>query len=280
MFANLGMYHPQVVHFVIVLLIMGVVFRLISLTGKLSFTGPAATTLIILGTLAAQAALITGDKASGPVERIPGVQSAVQGHEKWADRTRNIFVVISLLEIAGLVLLRKGRPGTARGLWVASALVGLAGLGSVYKTGEKGGAIVYGYAGGPGIRSGNPSDVKRLLVSGLYNEAMLERRQGQKEEAARHFEELTRLIPKGPLVQLLAVESQLHDRQNPRGALDALAKLPATTDPRQRTRRDMVRVEAYTQLGNQDSARAIMNQLKSSNPSNPFVKRLADSLHL
>lgn len=202
--ANLGVYHPQIVHFVIVLLMIGVAFRIASLTGRLAFTGPAAATLIILGTIAAQLAIMTGDQASEPAEQIPGVRSAVQDHEEWAYRTRNVFIVVSLLEIAGLIFLRRDNRSVARRVWAASALVGILGVASVYATGERGGAIVYKYAGGPGIRSGEPEDVRRLYISGLYNEAMLDRKEGRKADAARRIDELARMLPKNKAVRLLA----------------------------------------------------------------------------
>ena len=66
---NLAANHPQIIHFAIALLLMGVAFRWISLTGKLKFTGPTATTLLILGTIAAVLAVKSGDDAHGPVER-------------------------------------------------------------------------------------------------------------------------------------------------------------------------------------------------------------------
>ena len=40
--------HPQIVHFTIVLVIIGVTFRLVSLLGRPAFAGPAAATLLIL----------------------------------------------------------------------------------------------------------------------------------------------------------------------------------------------------------------------------------------
>lgn len=79
---NIGAFHPQIVHVVVALLIVGVVFRLVSLTGRLTFTGPAAATLILLGTLAAVAAVQSGTPAHGGVERIPGARAAVQAHEE------------------------------------------------------------------------------------------------------------------------------------------------------------------------------------------------------
>jgi hypothetical protein len=39
---NIGVYHPAIVHFAVALLVVGVIFRWISLTGRAAFTGPAA----------------------------------------------------------------------------------------------------------------------------------------------------------------------------------------------------------------------------------------------
>ena len=75
------MYRPQIVHFAIALLVTGVVFRLVSLSGKLAFTNPSALVLILAGTVAAVLAAKSGTEAHGPVERIPGARAAVQEHE-------------------------------------------------------------------------------------------------------------------------------------------------------------------------------------------------------
>ena len=83
---NIATFHPQIVHFVVALLVVGVAMRLVSLTGRLKFTGPAAATLILLGTVAAFAAVQSGTQAHGPVERIPGVRAAVVEHEAAGDR--------------------------------------------------------------------------------------------------------------------------------------------------------------------------------------------------
>src|ERR1043166_4144839 len=67
---NIGSYHPVIVHFAIALLITGVAFRWLSLTGRAPFAGPAAATLLIAGTVAAGLAAHSGLDAHGPVERI------------------------------------------------------------------------------------------------------------------------------------------------------------------------------------------------------------------
>ena len=148
---NLAAYHPEVVHFVVALLFVGVFLRLVSLSGWFSFANPAAATLILLGTLASVAAVRSGQDAHGPVERVPGSYAAVVDHEEWGERARNLFLGISGLELIALTLWALGsrRARLAAGL---SAIAGLVGLFAVYEAAEHGGELVYGYAGGVGIR--------------------------------------------------------------------------------------------------------------------------------
>src|SRR5512134_3236904 len=166
---DIGVFHPQVVHFAVALLFAGVVARWVSLTGKLTWIGPGATALLLAGTLAAVAAVHSGDDAHGPVERVPGARPAVIAHEDWGKRARNLFLAVVGIEIVALAL--GGRPGVRRGLLVASAVVGLAGGVALFEAAEHGGEVVYSYAGGVGLRSGDPEDVSRLLVAGLYHQA-------------------------------------------------------------------------------------------------------------
>ena len=44
--------HPQIVHVTIILALVGVLCRLVSLTGRVAFAGPAASTLLIAAALA------------------------------------------------------------------------------------------------------------------------------------------------------------------------------------------------------------------------------------
>ncbi len=271
---DIGVFHPQIVHFVIAFLILGVVARVLSLLplgDRFRFVGPMATVLIVLGTLAAVAAVQSGMDAHGPVERVPGARAAVVEHEEWGERARNAFLFIAGFEL--LALLAGSRRRLAQGIRVVSAIAGLVGLWVLYEAGEHGGELVYDYAGGVGIRSGQPDDVKRLLVAGLYHNARLARDAGRAEEAARLTDELLRQMPEDATVRFLAVESTLRDRSDARAALLALADVQvAEEDWRLQLRRTSLTVDAYRALGAPDSARAAIDDLRRRFPDHPRIK--------
>ena len=97
----MGALHPQVVHFTIVLAIVGVAFRLISLLGKPAFASPAATTLLLLAAASSVVSVRTGTAAHGPVERAPGARPAVMEHEEWGERTQAMLLIVGAFEILG-----------------------------------------------------------------------------------------------------------------------------------------------------------------------------------
>lgn len=271
---DIGPFHPQIVHFVIALLGVGVGLRWVSLTGKLPFTSPAATTLLLLGTVAAVLAVASGTAAHDVVERIPGVGGAVRIHEEWGERTRNLFLVISALELGGLALMK--RPAWRRGVLLVSAVLGLVGVYFVYQVGDKGGDLVYSYAGGPGLRTGDTADIGRLFTAGVYEQAMLDRRDGRHEQAAALIDQLAGRDPGDTALQLLRIESLLRDRNDPQATLAELRRLaPPGDNPRLRLRVDMLAADAYEAAGMADSARAVLQRLVQDFPN---FRRLRERL--
>ncbi len=263
---NIGAYHPIIVHFAITLLTLGVVFRWVSLTGRAPFTGPAAATCLLLGAAAAFLAVHSGTDAHGPVERIPGVRQAVMDHEDAGHWARNVFLVVALLEIGALVAKKRSVHVARVALW-GSAVVGIFGFAAILKAADKGGDLVYEYAGGVGIRTGDTADVNRLYLAGVYQAAQQARALHDSTRAAALFTQLEREFPTDTNVRLLAIESLLRDRDNARAALTALARFPMRPDDRRlQLRVGFLKADAYAAVGKPDSARVVLERLGSAYP--------------
>lgn len=272
----IGSYHPQVVHFVIALAIVGVVLRLVSLTGRVAFAGPAAATLILIAAAASVAAVESGEQAHGPSERVPGARNAVVEHEEWGERARNVLLVVGALELLALALARRGK---ARYLHLASGLVGLAALFVLYEAGEHGGRLVYAYAGGVGLQRQDPADVGHLLLAGLYHQAELDRKAGHSEDAAALVDLAARRFPGDVEVQLLRAESALVDRKDAAAATAALSAItPPADQPRLRVRHAILLADALVASGQRDAARASLLSLAAQFPDDPRLKRKLQEL--
>jgi len=281
---DIGIFHPQIVHFVVALLFVGVIARVITLLPlgalgqRLAFGNPMALTLILVGTVAAVAAVQSGHDAHDPVERIPGVGQAVRDHEDLGEDTRNIFLVVAALELAAVALASR-KATWSRIARYAGAAVGIAGLVVLFQAAEHGGDLVYAYGGGPGLRSGDTTDVRRLLVAGLFNEAQTARKAGRKDEAARLTTELVAHMPGDPAATLIAAQSQLQDKNDARGALATLAKIQAPdSNFRLVMGKGITSAQAYEALGLNDSARMVLEGLKSKFPQSRRIQQELDRL--
>jgi uncharacterized membrane protein len=254
---NLAAYHPQIVHFVIGLLFVGVAMRVVSLTGKFRFTVPAGMTLILIGTIAAWLAVKSGVEAHGPVERIPGARAAVMEHEEHGILARNVFLVVAALEIIAFAMTRREKlVRKAYWVYVGSAAVGLFGAYQLYEAGEHGGELVYSYGGGPGLRTGNPADNERLLLAGLYNQAMADRKAGRNAEAAELMAMLGKRYPLDTTAQILNAESLFLDAKKPTDALTALNLVQvAPADARLQARVATLKADIYLALGTPEAAK-------------------------
>lgn len=279
MLPNIGYWHPQLVHFVVALLVVGVVGRVVSLVlraQRWAFVGPAAAALIWLGTVASVLAVKSGTDAHGPVERIPGARAAVVEHEELGERVRNVFLVVAALELAALAL---GSRPARRWVLVGSGVIGVAGLAVLYEAAEHGGELVYRYAGGVGIRYGDSTDVGRLLVAGLYQQALQDRAAKRPEAAAQWFELLASRFPEDPAIQLLRAESLVLDRKDGRGALAVLARVTLPQDnPLLVSRRELIKADAYLAAGLPDSALATLETLSAKFPNNQRIKQRLEQL--
>jgi len=137
----------------------------------------------------------------------------------------------------------------------------------LYEAGDHGGDLVYSYGGGVGVRSGDTTDVHRVLVAGLYDNLQLARKAGRHDEAARLTDQLQTMMPGDTSVRMLRIQSMVRDRQDARGALAALDSITvAPTNRRLRFQKALLQAEALDSAGMRDSARAVLTGLKKENP--------------
>jgi uncharacterized membrane protein len=270
---NIASFHPQIVHFIVVLGFVGVGLRLLSLVVKVEWIKPAATVALLAAAVCSVLAARSGDQAHQPAERIPGAREAVQEHEELGERARNLFLLVAGFEILALAMRKKEK--VRRVALVGSAVAGVVAAFFLFEAAEHGGNLVYGYAGGVGTRSGKPEDIKHLLVAGLYNAARAERESGDTASAARLTEELARQMPADVDVSLLAVRSLLVDRHNPDAAMAALDALTIPPDsPRMAIQAGLLRSDVFVARGQLDSARAALKRVGAQFPDNPQVQRM------
>jgi uncharacterized membrane protein len=279
---NLAQFHPQVVHFAVALLILGSGLRLLScfVMKRWPWISHSATLLLLLGAVSAVVSVKSGDDAHGPVERIPGARDLVIEHEEYGKSTRNVFLVVAGIEILALVLRR--RPSTekyARYAMYASCAGCIFGLVPLYEAAEHGGEIVYNYGGGPGLRSGDPRDIERLLLAGLYNQSRVDRREGRLAQSASLMKEMVSRWPADVEVRLTWVESLILDAKNYPGAIAAADSTAVADDnARMRARKATLMADAWIAMGNRDSARAVLTPVVAAFPTNTRLKAKLDSL--
>jgi hypothetical protein len=195
----------------------------------------------------------------------------VSEHEEWGEWARNAFVLVALAELAVLAL---ARHRFARPASVVSAALCLPALFCLYEAGAHGGELVYSYAGGVGIRTGDPQDVGRLLLAGTYHQAQLDRKAGRPEAAAALIAETASRFATDPGVQMLVAESLQLDRKDPAGALAILGGLTVPSeDARLRIRHGLLTADALEAAGKPDAARATLQGLAAAFPQSGRVRQ-------
>jgi hypothetical protein len=203
----------------------------------------------------------------------------VQDHERHGENARNIFLGVAALELLGLGLASGAKTAKFAKLgYIASALVGIVGSTQLYEAAEHGGELVYSYAGGPGIRTGEPKDVERLLLAGLYNQSQADRKAGRGVEAARLVSEMSARFPQDTTIRFLQVESLLLDSKDPAAALRAVQAISVDTAARFRTRKGSLTADIFLAMGQPDSARAVLVPLVDAYPANTRLKAKLDSI--
>ena len=162
--------HPAVVHFPIVLLLLGAACAIVAAFWRKHYVPAFAATLLLLGALGTWAAVESGESDGGLLENgSPQVQSLVDEHETWAKRTLAISIVAALAAVGSVLVGRWPRMGRAVAV-VAAVASGAAAYG-VYETGHRGGALVYRH--GAGVEVATATEAQTAAVVGTTQSAGL-----------------------------------------------------------------------------------------------------------
>ncbi len=148
--------HPAVVHFPIVLILLGAVAAIVAAVWRGGHLPRFAALLLALGALGTWAAVQSGEASGGLLETgSPQMEGLVDAHETWAKRTFAVIIVAAVAAVASALAERW--PRFARGVAVVAAVASAAAAYGVYETGHRGGALVYRHAAGVEVAASAPA---------------------------------------------------------------------------------------------------------------------------
>lgn len=148
--------HPAVVHFPIVLILLGAAAAIVAAVWRGGHLPRFAALLLALGALGAWVAVESGEDSGGLLEKTtPQMETLVDTHETWAKRTFTLTIVAAVAAAASALVGRWPRP--ARAVAVVAALAAAVAAYAVYETGHRGGTLVYRHAAGVEVAVGEPA---------------------------------------------------------------------------------------------------------------------------
>jgi uncharacterized membrane protein len=133
--------HALIVSFPVALLTTAVLFELASLVLKKAALRTIGFALLLIGTLAAGAAVLIGLQAEDAIQHGNAIHHLLDEHETLAYFTLGTFAVVALWR-----LIRERKMGSAER--AAAFVLSLAGLGFLVDTGHHGGKMVFEHAAG------------------------------------------------------------------------------------------------------------------------------------
>lgn len=144
----LAQFHPKLVHFPIVLLIMYALFETGGVILKKDFLSKSAYIILVMAVIASLAAVLTGDQALKIAEAWDekGLKSddliipfgLIHKHEFYASLT--LWYFAALLVARTILVIKKKFTGYFKFIVVALAVIG---CGFLFKTGDLGGQLVF-----------------------------------------------------------------------------------------------------------------------------------------
>lgn len=139
--------HPAVVHFPIVLLVLGTAIAVIAAFVPRGTLPLIAAALLALGAIGTIVGVQTGEREGEMIKETPAIEAILEEHEEWAERTQTVALIAAALAI-GAVLTTKRWPKVGRTLGVVTAVGALAASYCVAEAGHYGGQLVYRHGAG------------------------------------------------------------------------------------------------------------------------------------
>ncbi len=135
-------WHPALVHFALALVPVGLMLDLVAWAAGRPRWHNSAHALLVLATLGAIAAVLSGNVAAAPWRGEEGLLPLIERHEDLATAALLLLLATSLGRLP--LYLRSFRPGSAPG-WSLKLWVVVAGLacGLLWQAGRTGGELVY-----------------------------------------------------------------------------------------------------------------------------------------
>lgn len=134
--------HPALVHFPIVLLLLGAPIAVLAVFVRKCHLPALAAIVLALGASGAVVATFTGGQAAELAGELPGsTEKVLDEHEEWGERARNFGAAAAVLAVLSAAFVRK--PAAARIAGAVAALAACAAALSVAQAGHYGGQVVY-----------------------------------------------------------------------------------------------------------------------------------------
>lgn len=146
--------HPAIVHFPIVLLLLGAPLAVGAVFWRKWHLPVLAAVVLSLGGFGAIVATWTGENDAEVAGELAGNgEQVLEEHEEWGERARNAGLVAAFLAIVSVALSRKSPAD--RVVAAVSALLAVVAAISVIQAGHYGGRAVYKFGAGVNAAAGN-----------------------------------------------------------------------------------------------------------------------------
>jgi len=142
--------HPAIVHFPIVLVLLGTLLSILTIFTRRGALPQYAAVILILAAGAAQMAVNTGgEQADVVLQRMPEAKPLLRVHAEWGEQTRMVAVIAAISALVALAFYRLQR--FRRVLAIITTVIGGWACYCALQAAQHGGAMVYHH--GVGVQS-------------------------------------------------------------------------------------------------------------------------------